>query len=129
MNPALALPYWDFTYDAASKTNATSGDDDDDTSGALSRAFFQSELWKEDIFGDHINGNHTAQSDASRTNSSAMNVPTGAGPTALRAPWNVNKSPHVGASPALRRLGVDFGEAPDATHSALAHTRTRGTAR
>ena len=125
VNPALALPYWDFTYDAASATNATNaGDDDDDTSGALSRAFFQSELWKEDIFGDHINGNHTVQSGrfayqvvGTANASDSVSSPYGY----LRAPWNVNKSPYVRREPSLCGASAfDFGEFPTcATHSAL----------
>lgn len=88
VEPSLAVPYWDFTYDIKEADNY------DDVQVAI----WSMDLWQPSWFGNATGAEHTVQEgrwafqqiDTADANSTVFS-PYGY----LRAPWNVNKSPYL----------------------------------
>ena len=87
VDPRIAVPYWDYTYDAYLV----------DRKGGNISQIFDTELWSPSWFGHADDELHTitegrwAYQQVSRNASAHVKNPYGY----LRAPWNVNKSPYV----------------------------------
>ena len=87
VDPALAVPYWDYTYDAYLANN----------SATPLEALWSQDVWGSEWFGSSRGVNHTIEEgrfaylEIAKNFSAPVHSPYGY----LRAPWNVNKSPYL----------------------------------
>lgn len=95
VNPAVAVPYWDFTIDAAKITlNAENGTGLPNDIGSI---FRDSEIFTKSFFGKTESSSHRVEAGrfANMTLPRDYNFSTRSAYGFLRAPWNVNPNIYV----------------------------------